>query len=187
MHGYFSHIMTQTVGASWQITGPRASLACGPYGLQPVLLANQHARTLLLHMVHLMKLAVGIRDIAHLREVQARRMTADPPLRHQTRNAPRRKDEILDGGSLYWVIAGALLVRQAVLDITEEQWDDGSRCAGLVLDPALVQVEGRPVRAFQGWRYLATEDAPPDLTAADFAPDAIPPALRQKLRELCLI
>ena len=138
-------------------------------------------------MVHILKLAVGIRDIAHLRHVQSVRQAAAPPLRHQTRNGPRRRDEIIEDGSIYWVISGAVLVRQRVLDITEDQWDDGSRCAGLVLDPALIQVEGRPVKAFQGWRYLEAADAPPDLTAADFAPEAMPPALRQQLRALCLI
>ncbi len=138
-------------------------------------------------MVHILKLAVGIRDIAHLRHVQSVRQAATPPLRHQTRNGPRRKDEIIQDGSIYWVISGAVLVRQRVLDITEDQWDDGSRCAGLVLDPALIQVEGRPVKAFQGWRYLEAADAPADLTEADFAPEAMPPALRQQLRALCLI
>jgi hypothetical protein len=138
-------------------------------------------------MVHLLKLAVGVRDIAHLRQVQAMRMSVRPPLRHQTRNAPRRAAEIINGGSIYWVIAGTLLARQRVLDIVDDQWDDDSRCTGLVLDPALIQVEGRPVKAFQGWRYLEPGDAPPDLAARDLAPGAMPPALRNELRSLCLI
>ena len=138
-------------------------------------------------MLHLTKLAVGIRDLAHLRAVQAARQHATPPLRHQTRNMPRRAAEITEGGSLYWVIAGTLLARQRVLAITEDRWDDGSRCTGLVLDPALVQVEGRPVKAFQGWRYLEADDAPPDLGEADMAPHAMPPALRNELRALCLL
>jgi hypothetical protein len=138
-------------------------------------------------MVHLMKLAVGIRDIAHLRQVQSARLLARPPLRHQTRNFPRRIAEITDGGSIYWVIAGTLLARQTILDIVDDSWDDGSRCAGLVLDPTLVQVEGRPVKAFQGWRYLEAGDAPADLGARDMAPGAMPPELRNALRALCLI
>lgn len=138
-------------------------------------------------MLHLTKLAVGIRDIAHLREVQAARRAAAADLRHQTRNHPRRAAEIVRGGSLYWVIAGAMLVRQPVLDVVEDRWDDGTRCAAIVLDPALVQVEGRPVKPFQGWRYLLATDAPADLTEHDFAPGAIPPALRNELRALCLL
>lgn len=138
-------------------------------------------------MLHISKLAVGIRDIAHLRHVQARLAVLQPPLRHRTRNMPRRRDEIVGQGSLYWVIAGTLLVRQLIVDIIEDASDDGSRCAGLLLDPTLVQVEGRPVKAFQGWRYLTDADAPPDLSEHDLAPDAMPAALRNELRALGLI
>lgn len=137
-------------------------------------------------MLHMAKLAVGIRDIAHLRQVQAQRLAARAPLRHQTRNAPRRASEITDGGSIYWVIAGAMLVRQRILAIVPDHWDDGSRCTGLVLDPAHVQVEGRPVKAFQGWRYLEADDAPPDLAETE-APGALPPAMRLQLRALGLL
>ena len=138
-------------------------------------------------MLHISKLAVGVRDLAHLRRIQAERAAAEPPLRHRTRNMPRRRDEIVGSGSLYWVIAGTLLARQTILGIIEDTWDDGSRCAGLLLDPALVQVEGRPVKAFQGWRYLLAADAPPDLSAEDLAPGAMPAALRNELRALCLL
>ncbi len=138
-------------------------------------------------MLHMTKLAVGIRDIAHLRQVQDARRRHAPDLRHQTRNHPRRATEIAGEGSMYWVVAGAILVRQRILDVVDDHWDDGSACAAIVLDPELVQVEGRPTRPFQGWRYLDPAAAPPDLTESDFAPEAIPPALRNELRALCLI
>ncbi len=140
-------------------------------------------------MLHLTKLAVGVRDIAHLRALQAARHAETPPLRHFTRSFPRRAAEITEGGSLYWVICGAMLVRQRVLDVVEDQWDDGSRCAGLVLDPVLVPVEGRPCKPFQGWRYLEAAAAPADVTAADPAlgADGLPDRLRRELQALCLI
>ncbi len=138
-------------------------------------------------MLHLTKLAVGIRDIAHLRRAQADRLAAASPLRHQTRHMPRRAEEVTDGGSIYWVVAGTMLVRQLVVAISDDRWEDGSRCTRLVLDPALVQVEGRPTKAFQGWRYLEAADAPPDLTARDLGPDAMPTVLRNELRALCLL
>ncbi len=140
-------------------------------------------------MLHIAKLAVGIRDIAHLRQVQATRATELPPLRHRTRMFPRRAPEITEGGSIYWVIAGAMLVRQRVLDVIEDRWEDETRCAGLVLDPVLVPVEGRPTKAFQGWRYLADTDAPADISAADPArgADGLPEELRRQLRALCLL
>ena len=139
-------------------------------------------------MLHLAKLAVGVRDIAHLRTLQAARAAAAPPLRHHTRSVPRRAAEITAGGSIYWVVAGAMVVRQRVLDVVEDRWDDGARCAGLVLDPALVQVLGRPTKAFQGWRYLLPEDAPVDLTAGAAAEDGeLPAGLRAQLKALCLL
>ena len=141
-------------------------------------------------MLHLIKLSVGVKDIAHLREIQARRAKTEPPLRHQTRMFPKRAAEIEDGGSIYWVIAGFVQVRQRILEVREEQWDDGTSCAGLVLDPTLVQVAGRPVKPFQGWRYLAPEAAPEDLVAGRAETrglDALPPKLRQELTALCLL
>jgi len=140
-------------------------------------------------MLHLLKLCVGIRDIAHLRQVQAARIKTDPPLRHRTRNFPRRADEVRDGGSLYWVIAGAIVVRQRVKDIIEDQWEDGTACAGIVLHRTLVPVAGRAIRPFQGWRYLEAADAPPDVAkgARVSGEEALPPALKRELRALGLL
>jgi hypothetical protein len=140
-------------------------------------------------MLHLTKLCVGVRDIDHLREWQAERAERNPPLRHRTRSFPRRHREVTDGGSMYWVINGSMLVRQRILDIVEDRRDDGSACAGFVLDPALVPLAGRPTRPFQGWRYLPPEAAPPDLVVGTRArgEDRLPPALRRELRVLCLL
>ena len=139
-------------------------------------------------MLHIAKLAVGVRDVAHLRAIQAARVATDAPLRHYTRSVPRRAVEIAAGGSIYWVVAGAMIVRQRVLQVTEDRWEDGTRCAALELDPALVQVLGRPTKAFQGWRYLSPEDAPADLEAGAAVEDGeLPAALRAQLRALCLL
>lgn len=156
---------------------------------QPTALSNHGIRPHVATMLHMMKLAVGIRDKAHLASVQAERAAAEPPLRHRTRNMPKRAAEILDGGSMYWVVAGAMVVRQRIIGIAEDCWEDGSACAALFLDPALVAVEGRTMKPFQGWRYLAAADAPSDLAAGIGArgDEVLPPALRRDLRELCLI
>jgi hypothetical protein len=140
-------------------------------------------------MLHLLKLSVGIRDIAHLRQAQAARVKADPPLRHRTRNFPRRAEEIRAGGSIYWVIAGAIVVRQRVLGFIEDQWEDGTACAGILLHKTLVPVSGRSIRPFQGWRYLEAADAPPDVVKGARArgEDALPPALKRELRALGLL
>ena len=141
-------------------------------------------------MLHMLKLSVGPKEVAELAAIQARRAKLDPPLRHQTRMSPKRAAELLDGGSIYWVIAGHVRVRQRLIDISEDRWDDGTSCAGLVLDPELILVEPRPQKPFQGWRYLAPEAAPPDLLRHGVEPDgldSLPPALRRELQALCLI
>ena len=137
-------------------------------------------------MLHLIKLCVWVRDPAELRAYQASRLDAGLPLQHLTRHLPRRAAELLDAGSLYWVIDGTMLVRQRITAITPSTRADGSACAAIGLDPAVVPIAGRPVKAFQGWRYLRAEDAPDDLAAgSDEA--GLPHALAQRLRELCLL
>ena len=140
-------------------------------------------------MLHITKLAVGVRDIDHLRNLQAERMVTHPPLRHRTRNFPRRRDEVLDGGSIYWVIGGSMLARQRILDIIEDRRDDGSACSALILDPVLVPLEGRPTKAFQGWRYLDPDDAPSDRrgTGLVLGIEALPKLMRQELMAAALL
>ena len=140
-------------------------------------------------MLHLMKLAVGIRDIAHLREVQSARLARQGRLRHLTRNFPRRAAEVVDGGSIYWVIAGAMVVRQRIPEISADRYEDGSACAAIHLEPVLHPVAGRLVRPFQGWRYLPAADAPADLVLGGKVRglESLPEALRRDLLALALI
>ncbi len=98
---------------------------------------------------------------------------------------PRRVEELLDGGSLYWVIKGQIAVRQSLRAIEAFTDDDGvSRCR-LVLDAATVRVRPRPFRAFQGWRYLQPKDSPPDLASREVA--EMPETLRNELAALGLL
>lgn len=136
-------------------------------------------------MLHLVKLAVGCADAAVLAQRQAARAAAEPPLRVWTRTWPRRTPELLDGGSLYWVVAGAIRCRQRILAIGQGMWDDTTPCAEIHVDPRLAPVEPRPMRPFQGWRYLDAKDAPPDLQHAD-SPARLPPGLAEQLRALGL-
>jgi hypothetical protein len=137
-------------------------------------------------MINLVKLAVGVRDVAHLAALQAARAAENPPLRVGTRNKPKRMDEVVAGGSIYWVIGGAILVRQLVTDIVDENWDDGRKACAFVLDPTLVRVAARPMKAFQGWRYLAPADAPEDWVAGTQDGD-MPEEMRRKLAGLGLL
>ena len=143
--------------------------------------------------VHLVKLCVGIETVQHLRDWQTSRLAElarkgeAPELCHKTKQAPRRRDEVLDGGSLYWVIKGVILARQRILDLKETTREDGRACCGIVLDSDLVATRPNPRRAFQGWRYLDVADAPEDLPAFETADDDMPPGMREELRELRLI
>ena len=106
---------------------------------------------------------------------------------HRTRLVPKRAAELVDGGSLYWVIRGEIACRQRIRDLRPFRDKDGiGRCA-IVLEPKVVPVDPRPFRAFQGWRYLAVKDAPPDLEKAARGTIAMPEKLRRELRELGLM
>ncbi|WBO61224.1 MULTISPECIES: DUF1489 family protein [unclassified Acidocella] len=132
-------------------------------------------------------MAAGAKDVSHLAAWQKKTAAEMPPLRHFTRHMPKRRDEILDGGSLYWVVNGVIMVRQLVLDILSDTEADGSACAALVLHPELIRVEGRAMRAFQGWRYLDPKDAPADLAAMGKGAEEMPDSMRRALAALALL
>lgn len=140
-------------------------------------------------MLHLVKLCVGVSDPAHLKRLQRARLESDPPLRHRTRHMPRRRQELLAGGSIYWVISGALRVRQRLVDIVEIRTTSEGRGCALILDPRLVPVEARLVKPFQGWRYLEPAAAPADLAKSQAVIGAkrLPEPLREALAMLCLL
>jgi hypothetical protein len=138
-------------------------------------------------MLHLVKMAAGVRELSQLRARQGGQ--GGGLVVHRTRNMPKRAAEILDGGSMYWVYSGGVGARQLVEDILEAQYPDGSRCAALVLNPEIVSVEPRKWQAFQGWRYATPEQVPKDLgTTEEGAGLAdMQERLRRELRELGLV
>src|SRR5262245_54767475 len=120
--------------------------------------------------LHLIKLCVGCDSIEELATWQAERLRVrrragerGPRLFHRTFQTPKRREELLAGGSLYWVIKGLVQVRQPLIDLCEGTKDDGTPCCLLILKNTLIPVRPVPRRPFQGWRYLDTEAAPPDL------------------------
>ena len=143
--------------------------------------------------VHLIKLCVGVEAVEELATWQAERLKRLKRARktvelcHRTMQMPRRREEVLDDGSLYWVIKGFVLVRQRVLDLRPDTKEDGTACCGIVLDKELAATRAHPRRAFQGWRYLEAQDAPKDAGVIDAAADDMPRRMREDLRELRLI
>ena len=145
-------------------------------------------------ILHMIKLCVGAESIEDLAEWQKGRLAAQraagetPRLFHGTRMVPRRQAELLDGGSLYWVIKGVVQVRQRITGFGEGQKPDGTPCCLVYLDQPLIPTQPVPRRAFQGWRYLEPADAPPDLDArASRALAELPADMRKELAELGLI
>lgn len=142
--------------------------------------------------LHLIKLCVGVDTVEELQSWQAEYL-ADKKANgkqleiwHTTRMMPKRREEILAGGSLYWVIRGVIQVRQRLTDLRPVKDEDGIGRCRLVYDPELVLTEPHPRRPFQGWRYLTAQDAPPDFrgqpeTAAHHA------AIKKRLASLGLI
>ncbi len=137
--------------------------------------------------LHLRKLCVGVEKVEQLEQYQARRLKRGGRLRHDTRMMPKRRDEILAGGSLYWVIKGLMQVRQPILDITAEVDAEGRGFARLHLAPELVRLVPRAQRPFQGWRYLEAANAPPDLAAAGAGDDDLPAEMQAELRALGIL
>jgi hypothetical protein len=141
--------------------------------------------------LHLIKLCVGIDSVkdleAWIRQKRKARPTGKREHIHTTRMVPKRAEELLDGGSLYWVIRGQLACRQRLIAVRPFVDREGVGRCRLALSPKLVLVEPRPYRAFQGWRYLADADAPRDLDRAAPGARDMPEDMRRELRQLGLL
>lgn len=143
--------------------------------------------------LHLVKLCVGIESVEELQEFVAaqiaeRKSRGETLARyHTTRMTPRRRDELLDGGSLYWVIKGNIQCRSRIIDLQPVTGSDGIARCRIVMDPIIIPTVWQPKRPFQGWRYLKDEDAPADAGIELTGPNAMPAELRTELAELGLL
>jgi hypothetical protein len=143
--------------------------------------------------LHLIKLCVGCDSVQDLEDwikekLREKKKRGEKPERiHTTRMVPKRAEELLDGGSLYWVIRGEIMCRERLIAIRPFIDKNGVGRCRLVLDKKLVLVQPRPYRAFQGWRYLTAKDAPRDLDRAAPGASAMPETMRRELRELGLL
>lgn len=134
--------------------------------------------------LHLVKLAVGVADVAELRAIRAARAGERGASWVYTRNHPRRAFEVLAGGSIYWVIRGHIRARQRVTGLRSEHDDNGRRYCLIEVDERVVATIPRLWRPFQGWRYLLAADAPPDRADDD---QPMPDRMLAELRSLGLI
>lgn len=143
--------------------------------------------------LHLIKLCVGcdsVKDLEDWIREKLKRTKKSGRARehiHTTRMTPKRADDLLDGGSLYWVIRGQIMCRQRLIAVIPFVDTEGVGRCRLGLEPKVVLVEPRLFRAFQGWRYLEAKSAPRDLDRAAPGAAAMPEQLRRELRELGLL
>jgi len=142
---------------------------------------------------NLIKLCVGADSVEDLtgwigeRLADKNRRGLAPEQIHVTRMTPKRHDDLIDGGSLYWVIKGIIQCRQRILELRPVTGEDGIARCGVVLEPQVVLVEPRPRRPFQGWRYLVPKEAPPDLDGGTTGLAEMPADMRRELAELGLL
>lgn len=139
--------------------------------------------------LNLVKLSVGTKTVEDLivfrdSERGQRWQTEDGLPRHVTRMWPKREAELLQGGSIYWVIGGLIQCRQKLTRLDEVIGEDGIRRCAIVMAPEIIRTASAPKRAFQGWRYLPEQDAPPDLTGARNSEETLPADLSAALADI---
>jgi hypothetical protein len=143
--------------------------------------------------LHIIKLCVGCDSLSDLADWQKKRLKEKrakgqkPELIHVTRQMPKRAEELLDGGSLYWVIKGSVQCRQLITEIRPFIDDEGIGRCHLMLNPEVVRTDWQPRRAFQGWRYLKPSDAPADIGKGKAGMVEMPPKLKRELADLGLL
>lgn len=137
--------------------------------------------------LHIVKLCVGVSNLEEFEAWRLAEKRARRKMDHVTRMWPKRADEVLNGGSIYWVIRSMILVRQPILELKRVTGGDGIERCRMIFEPDYVLVRPTPRRAFQGWRYLEAADAPPDLTRGQAALLDMPEDMRAELAELGLL
>lgn len=141
-------------------------------------------------VMHLVKLCVGVSSVEELeasmtRTAARRRAAGEPPVSaHVTRMTPAKRDEVENGGSLYWVIGGAIRCRSDIISLETVDGEDGVKRCAIVMSTEVIRTAAAPRRPFQGWRYLKPEDAPQDVAGPAEGGDDLPPDLRAKLLEI---
>src|SRR5215469_9228169 len=136
--------------------------------------------------LHMLKIAAGVSDLAELKELQKERRKERGVYAFYTRNMPKREEEILDGGSVYWVIKGQIQARQRIKGFRPIVNRRGRPAVLVTFEAKLTPTQWRPHRPFRGWRYLAPDEVPKDLRKGAKA-KGLPAKMEAELRELGLL
>ena len=141
--------------------------------------------------VNLLRMAVRIDSVSELKKIQTdrRNITEGKRLYTYTRNMPKRLDELVNGGSVYWVVKRLIRVRQKIMSIEQQLNEEGKKFCAIELNPVHIILEPRKQKPFQGWRYLKSEEAPLDaaIVESNYSNTNMPPELMSELKELGLI
>ncbi|HXV74266.1 MAG TPA: DUF1489 domain-containing protein [Sphingomonadales bacterium] len=141
--------------------------------------------------LHLIKLSVGSRSVESIhrwqQERKFRHASGKPAGIHKTTMRPQREAELLDGGSIYWVVKGHIIARNPLLAFEVDEGRKAGKRVSIVYGLPVVPTVPRPHRAFQGWRYFEPKAAPPDLPYGLKGKKKLPADLAAKLDELGLL
>jgi hypothetical protein len=135
---------------------------------------------------HLKKIAVGIETVERLKIRQEMIFRTYGRLFHSTRNMPKKREELIQSGSMFWIIKRYVLVRQKIINIMPVVREDGSKGCEIELDKNLTKVIPTKMKPFQGWRYYLEEEIPQDLNVNCNEDDEVPEQIRSELIKLGL-
>lgn len=145
--------------------------------------------------VHLLRTGVGVDSVQHLYDIQRTHRqsiyAAGSGAFLTTRGTPTRANDILNGGSVYWIIKQQICARQTVEDIQTLKDDEGRKYCLITMKPEIIMTMPIPHRHIQGWRYLPPDKAPADFKIFDPTDtgnaDEIDPNLAEDLRAAGLL
>lgn len=112
--------------------------------------------------VHLKKLCVGAKDVDDLYRRQTFIREKYNKTIHITRMYPKRYEELINGGSIYWIFKGYIRARQNILDMIRYTGEDKINRCKIFLSEDIILTVPKKSRPFQGWRYLKNNDIPKD-------------------------
>ena len=140
--------------------------------------------------VHLLKPALGISDVS---EFQGRMSLRLNPYEGRmlytvwTTRKPKQMDELMNGGSVYWIVKKAIQCRQDILGWEEFEGENGKPYYNIYCEPQLIRTVAVERRPFQGWRYLQLDQAPADIGAVTIGDEPPPEEMVGDLRAAGLL
>lgn len=121
--------------------------------------------------VNFLRTGVGVDSIRHLYDIQQSYRKLESSGESfaflTTRRTPTRANDLLNGGSVYWIINRQICARQIIMDIQTLADNNGQAYCRIVMSPEIMLTSPVSHRHIQGWRYLPQEKAPADLRPFD--------------------